>query len=66
MLNDSTNPLPVDQKLIDNDQAIDPSNHPVESIAVTLGNPLQPDSRSTTKPHRNTGSLESLGGGRLP
>ena len=50
MLNDDKNPIPVDQKLADNDQAIDPSNHPVESIAVTLGNPLQTDSRNTKKP----------------
>ncbi|EJZ57465.1 MULTISPECIES: hypothetical protein [Pseudomonas] len=65
MLNDDKNRLSDDQNLADNNHA-EPSDHPAESIAVTLGNPLQPESRRTTKPHRNTGSLDSLGGGRLP
>ncbi|MCU1772549.1 hypothetical protein [Pseudomonas sp. 13B_3.2_Bac1] len=66
MLNDDKNRLSDDQNLSDNNHAIEASDHPAESIAVTLGNPLQPESRHTTKPHRNTGSLDSLGGGRLP
>ncbi|MFJ2282685.1 hypothetical protein ACIOUG_16265 [Pseudomonas sp. NPDC087803] len=66
MLNDEKNPLPVDQALAEPDHPVESSENPVESIAVTLGNPLKPDPDSTTKPHKNTGSLDSLGGGRLP
>ena len=65
MLNHHKTRLPVDQPLTESDQPIESSENPVKSIAVTLGNPVQPDSKSTTNPHRNTDSLESLGG-RLP
>jgi hypothetical protein len=66
MLNDDNTQLPDEQDLAETEQSCDSSNHALNPAVLSLGTPLQPDANSTTKPHRNTGSLDSLGGGRLP
>ncbi len=66
MLNNDKHCLPVDQPLTESDQPIESLETTVETITVTFDNPSQPDSKSTTKRHRKTVSLDSLGGGWLP
>lgn len=66
MLDDDKTCLLVDQPLTESDHPTESSEKTVETITATFDSPSQPDSKSTTKRHRNTGSLDSLGGGRLP
>ncbi|QAX84327.1 hypothetical protein C2E19_10825 [Pseudomonas sp. DTU12.3] len=66
MSNDDNTQLPDEQDLAETEQSCDSTDHALNPAVLTLGTPLQPDANSTTKPHRNTGSLDSLGGGRLP
>jgi len=66
MLNNDKSLLPVDQPLAESDPLIKSVNHPVESTAQTSRKRKPFDAASPTKPHRNTGRLDSLGGGRLP
>ncbi|MCF5702327.1 hypothetical protein [Pseudomonas syringae] len=66
MSNDDNTQLPDEQDLAETDQSRDSTDHALNPAVLALGTPLQPDANRTTKPHRNTGSLDSLGGGRLP
>lgn len=66
MSKDDNTQLPDEQNLAETEQSCDSSEHALNTVTLTLGTPLQPDANRTTKPHRNTGSLDSLGGGRLP
>ncbi|HEX4546832.1 hypothetical protein [Pseudomonas sp.] len=63
MLNDDNTPLTVDPPLTDSDL---PTEHPVESVTQASRQRMQPDAENTTEPRRNTGGLDSLGGGKLP
>ncbi|CAI8793588.1 MULTISPECIES: hypothetical protein [Pseudomonas] len=66
MLNDDETHQSVEHTLTEIDHAPQSSDAPEESVALATRERVQPDANSTTKPHRNTGSLDSLGGGRLP
>jgi hypothetical protein len=66
MLNDDKTRLPDEQNLAHADHTCESWEPPLESVALALDASLQADSSSPPKPHRNTGSLDSLGGGRLP
>ncbi len=66
MLNDDNSQLLIDQPPTETVHETEAVDHSVKTVAAPLGKPVSPDSRNTTKPHRNTGSLDSLGGGRLP
>lgn len=66
MLNDDKTRLPVEHDLTEADDANPSSKAPADSAVLATRKRLQPDAKVSTKPHRNTGSLDSLGGGRLP
>ncbi|WP_339447734.1 hypothetical protein [Pseudomonas sp. EA_5y_Pfl2_R50] len=64
--NDTNFQQPSDDHAIATGHEIEAMEYPAEPVVATRASSAQPACANTTKPHRNTGSLDSLGGGRLP
>ncbi|MCU7250438.1 hypothetical protein [Pseudomonas koreensis] len=66
MLNDDKPCVPDEQHFTENDLEIEAPDPIMKSAASTLDTQVPTATADTQKVHRNTGGLDSLGGGRLP